>query len=159
MKNLKERYKKLQQEFSLPSYEVLDNEFEFLYVREIFEISRPLVFIRRRIYDKLGWACSMLQGIIQPNPGSIISIEESSFFTKEEKQKDIINLLKDLMYYERLSGDLDLYSTDEQEAKLIKEMFSKWKEVRPKIKNITSKLTEGWKNQKDESKKNNTYMG
>ena len=87
MKNLKERYSKLSKEFSLPSYEELNNEFELLYIKELFEINRPLVFIRRRILDKIGWVGAMLQGIIQPNQGSLLSMEESSFFKKEEKEE------------------------------------------------------------------------
>ncbi len=158
MKNVKESYKNLQSKLNLPTYEELDKEFELLYTHEIFEIARPLVFVRRRMYDRIGNVCGMIQGILQPNPGSPISLEESSFFSKEEKQKEFINLLKDLMYYERKASELDLDSTDEQEAKFIKELFSKWKEVKPQLKKIASKLSEGWKKEPEE-KKDHSYLG
>ncbi|MBT4576978.1 hypothetical protein HOM13_02410 [Candidatus Woesearchaeota archaeon] len=158
MKNLKERYSKLSNEFSLPSYEELNNEFELLYIKELFEINRPLVFIRRRIIDKLGWVGAMLQGIIQPNPGSLLSMEESSFFTKEEKD-DLIKTLKDLMFYTRKSINLDLESKDVEEAEFIKESLKKWAELKPRIKEISLQLKNGWKKEKVSKKVNNNYMG
>lgn len=159
MKNLKENYSKLANQFSLPSYEELDKDFELLYSRELFEISRPLVFIRRRICDKIGWTCGMLQGLIQPNPGSMLSIEESSFFSKEEKQDSFVKILKDLMYYTRKSLDLDLESTNEEEAEFIKELYNKWIEIKPKIKKISQQLKEGWKNEKETNKQTNNHLG
>ena len=158
MKNLKERYSKLSNEFSLPSYEELNNEFELLYIKELFEINRPLVFIRRRIIDKLGWVGAMLQGIIQPNPGSLLSMEESSFFTKEEKD-DLIKTLKDLMFYTRKSINLDLESKDVEEAEFIKESLKKWAELKPRIKEVSLQLKNGWKKEKVSKKVNNNYMG
>ena len=158
MKNLKERYSKLSNEFSLPSYEELNNEFELLYIKELFEINRPLVFIRRRIIDKPGWVGAMLQGIIQPNPGSLLSMEESSFFTKEEKD-DLIKTLKDLMFYTRKSINLDLESKDVEEAEFIKESLKKWAELKPRIKEISLQLKNGWKKEKVSKKVNNNYMG
>jgi len=158
MKNLKESYKKLQEKYKLPDYEELDQEFELLYMKEIYEITRPLVFIRRRIYDKIGWSSGMIQSILQPNPSSPINLEESSFFTKEEKQEKLIKLLRQMMYYARLSLDLDISSTDEEEAEFIKEAFNKWQEFKPAIKEISTKMKEGWKKE-IEHKKGHDYMG
>ena len=159
MKNLRENYSKLASRFSLPPYEELDKDFELLYARELFEINRPLVFVRRRICDKIGWTCGMLQGLIQPNPGSMLSIEESSFFTKEEKQENFVKLLKNLMYFTRKSITLDLESTDEEEAEFIKEICNRWNEVKPEIKTIAEQLKEGWKNDKESKKESHNHLG
>ena len=159
MKNLKENYSKLASQYGLPSYEELDKDFELLYARELFEISRPLVFIRRRICDKIGWTCGMLQGLIQPNPGSMLSIEESSFFTKEEKQENFVKLLKSLMYFTRKSIALDLESTNEEEAEFIKEICKKWAEIKPTIKKISEQLKDGWKNDKESKKVSHNHLG
>jgi len=158
MKNLKNDYDTLKKKFNLPSYEELDKDFELLYMREIFEIKRALVFVRRRMCDKIANICNVIQNIIQPNPSYPISIEESSFFAKDEKQNELIDLLKDLMFYERFSNSLDIFSTDEEEAEFIKEVYSKWNEVKPRIKEIANKMAKGWKAKK-EDKKRNDYMG
>src|SRR3989344_7570437 len=105
--NLKDEYEKLKKKHKLPNYEELDNEFELLYVAKLEEIKFPLRFIRRRINDKIAWFCNMLQNIIQPNPGSLISLEESKFFSDEDRKKMIV-LLKELMHMERESVLLDI---------------------------------------------------
>ena len=61
MKDVKQKYKELASKYSLPSYEELDQDFELLYFKELFQVSKPLAFVRRRIYDKIGWVCSMIQ--------------------------------------------------------------------------------------------------
>jgi hypothetical protein len=158
MKELKQRYGKLAEKYNLPLFEELDQDFEILYFKELFEISKPLAFVRRRIYDKIGWVCSMIQTLMQPNPGSPISIEEASFFTKEEKQ-DFIKLLKQMMYFERLSIHLDVESTEQEDADFIKETTKKWKEIKPKIKEITNQLNKGWKKETEKKTKNHNYLG
>ncbi|MDP3917184.1 MAG: hypothetical protein Q8Q42_02750 [Nanoarchaeota archaeon] len=159
MENLKKDYSQLAEKYNLPSFQELDEEFEILYFRELFEISHPLSFVRRRIYEKFGWVCGMLQGIAQPNPSSMISIEESSFFSKEEKQKEHINLLKTMMYYERYSVSLDIETTEENDAEFIKQAYKKWIELKPMIKEISSKLKDGWKKDAGSKTRNNNYMG
>tara|TARA_Y100000310_G_scaffold337122_1_gene423364 strand:- start:4852 stop:5328 length:477 start_codon:yes stop_codon:yes gene_type:complete len=158
MKNLKKRYEELSKKYNLPSYDELDKEFEILYIREVFEISKPLAYVRRRLSDKLGGVCGMLQSLIQPNPNSSVSIEESSFFSKDEKQK-LVKLLKELMYYERLSVHLDVNSEEEKDAEFIKEASEKWNEVKPKVESITGKLKDGWQKEVKAKAKNHHYMG
>lgn len=159
MKDIKAKYKELESKYGLPSYEELDKDFELLYFKELFQISKPLAFVRRRIYDKIGWVCSMIQSLMQPNPTSPINIEEASFFTKQEKQENFIKLLKEMMYLERLSVNLDIDSTEQEDADFIKEAFKKWKEIKPKVKEITSKLKEGWKKETEKKSNNHNYMG
>lgn len=158
MKNLKSSYETLANKYNLPSFQELDNEFEILYFRELFEISHPLSFVRRRIYEKFGWVCGMLQGIAQPNPSSMISIEESSFFKKEEK-KEHIDLLKAMMYYERYSVNLDIETNEEQDAEFIKQAYQKWMEIKPQITKISAKLKDSWKKETEVKERNNNYMG
>ncbi len=158
MKDLRQNYRKFEQKYKLPSFEELDKEFEILYVHSIFEISYPLKFIRRRINDNISWICNMIQTIMQPNPGSIISMEESTFFPKENKE-GYQKLLKELMYIERLSLALDIESTEENDAELIKTMFNKWKEIKPKVHEITNILKEGWKKEAVKENRNHSYLG
>ena len=158
MKDLKQRYNELANKYNTPSFEELDPDFELLYFKELCEISKPLAFARRRIYDKIGWICSMIQTLMQPNSGSPISIEESSFFTKDEKQ-DFVNLLKQMMYFERLSIHLDIESTEQEDADFIKEAVGKWQEIKPQIKKITSQLKQGWKKETEKKVSNHNYLG
>ncbi len=158
MIDFKEQLKTIVKKHNLPSFETLDKEFEFLYVGKIIEVTRPLSFIRRRMSDKMGGILGMLQGMVQPNPSSMISLEESSFFTKEEKQEKIIAILRELMYFERLSIHLNITSTDEEEVAFIKALWEKWNHLKPQILELTKKLHEGWRKDSEE-KKDHNYMG
>src|SRR3989344_2060268 len=126
--NLKDDYEKLCKKYKLPNYEELDNEFELLYITNLQEIKFPLRFIRRRINDKIAWFCNILQNILQPNPGSLVSLEESKFFSDKERTK-IINLLKDLMNIERESLILDINFNEEKDVEFINNIFNRWNEI------------------------------
>ncbi|MBT3262418.1 hypothetical protein HN992_03235 [Candidatus Woesearchaeota archaeon] len=162
MKNFKENYKLLQEKYSLPSYEELDKNFEILNSEEKVELSFPLALVRRRMCEKLSWISSGIQTIIQPNPSSLVSIEESSFFTKEEKKEELIKLLKELMHLVRSSVDLDIENSEEKDAININETFKKWTELKPKIKEFSKKMKDGWKKETKVTKKPKTthnYLG
>ena len=90
MMNLKSKYEKLQKKYNLPEYEELDENFELLYFQQIAEIKYPLRFVRRRILDKINAFIGLLQNIINPNPVSLISLEESKFFSEAEKNEIIL---------------------------------------------------------------------
>jgi hypothetical protein len=154
MENLKIIYPPLAQKYKLPSYSELNEEFELLYVREICEIIRPLSFVRRRINDKIGWVCNMLQALMQPNPSSLVNMKEASFLTREEKESSQ-KLLKELMSLERYSLSLDIETTEQKDADFIKTCLASWKAAKPIIQGITLHLHQGWK---QETKKENNIQ-
>lgn len=155
----KSEYEKLVKKHKLPSFEELDKEFELLYIRDFIEINFPLKFIRRRIVDKIVVYCSMIQSLIQPNPSSPISLQESKFF-KEEDLKRMVDILKELMFFERASFSLDTDSTEEKDALFIKDALVLWKKLKKELAGIATSLKEGWKKQvSSESKDKNHYFG
>lgn len=157
MSDVKKEYEKYQKKHSLPLYDDLDKEFELLYVADIKEIRFVLRFIRRRMNDKIATTCNMLQSLLQPNPSSFINLQESSFFSKEEKNKYSV-LLKESMQVERVSLVLDFSSDDKKEAEFIKETYKKWLEWKEEILRITKKLVEGWKTLEIKEEKKEQYF-
>ena len=157
MSDVKKEYEKYQKKHNLPSYDELDKEFELLYIGDIKEIKFTLRFVRRRINDKISAACNMLQSLLQPNPSSFINLQESSFFSKEEKMA-YSALLRDLMQIERVSLVLDFSSDDKKEAEFIKGVYKKWLEWKEEILKITKKLVEGWKNLEIKEEKKEQYF-
>ncbi|MBS3171103.1 hypothetical protein J4449_00675 [Candidatus Woesearchaeota archaeon] len=155
--NLKEDYEKIIKDHKLPSYEYLNKEFELMYVTKLEEIKFPLRFIRRRMNDKIAWFCNILQNIIQPNPGSIIGLEESKFFSNEDKEK-MICLLRELMYIERESLLLDIEYDNKKDVEYINNVFNKWDKIKEDISHFSEILKNGWKTDiKKESKEH--YFG
>ena len=158
MSDVKKEYESLRKKYDLPDYDKLDNEFEFLYIGEIKEIRFPLRFIRRRINDKIALICNMVQTLLQPNPGSIINLQESSFLSKEDKLR-YTQLLKDLMETERTSLRLDFDFDERKDANFIKEAFKKWNEYKQEIVKLTDKLIEGWKKLEIKKEQKDRYFG
>lgn len=155
--NLKEEYEGFKKNFKIPSYEELDKEFELLYVTKLEEIKFPLRFVRRRMNDKIAWFCNMLQNIIQPNPGSLISLEESKFFSDEDRTK-MISLLKELMYMERESLTLDINYDEKKDVEYINNVFNKWTKLKKEVAYISDILKNGWKKEIKKAEKEE-YFG
>ena len=155
--DIKSAYNKVQKKYSLPSYEELDHEFEFLYVNPIMELPPSLRFMRRRINDKIYVICNMIQAIIQPNPSSFVNMQEASMFSKEDKEQ-LSELLKECMQRERKSLLLDMDHDEKKDAEFIKESYTFWKKKKKEIVAFTQKLEESWT--KEETKgKNKHYFG
>ncbi len=155
--SLKEEYEKLSKKYTLPKYEDLDHEFELLYISHLEEIKFPLRFIRRRITDKLSWFCNMLQNIIQPNPGSLISLEESKFFSDKDREK-IIGLLKELMIIERQSLNLEITYNEKDDVEFINNLFSRWNNIKKEILYFSEILKKKWKEEIKKEEKEH-YFG
>jgi len=154
---LKEDYEKLKKQHKLPNYDDLDHEFELLYISRLEEIKFPLRFIRRRITDKLSWFCNMLQNILQPNPGSMISLEESKFFTDDDRKRIII-LLKELMKIERQSLILEVNFNEKEDVEFINHIYSEWNKIKKETAYFSEVLKKGWKEETKKSIKEQ-YFG
>ncbi|MFH1592823.1 MAG: hypothetical protein ABIB47_05645 [Candidatus Woesearchaeota archaeon] len=154
--DLKSDYEKLSKKYDLPDYEELDNYFEFLYFQKLIEIKFPLRFVRRRIFDKVNSYIGFLQNIISPNPQSLISLEESKFFTEEEKNEMII-LLKDMMRLERKNLLMDLQSSEDEQAEFIKEAYAAWKGYKDKIYALSEKLKDTWSSETKAEKRSSIF--
>ena len=144
LQDIKKSYGPLAKKYKLPSWKALDDEFELLAMRDIAEVTHVLRFIRRRINDKLAYYTGILENLLQPNPGSLISLHETKFFTEDEF-KVAIRLLWEMMYYDRYSLLLDTKSTEKEDAVFIAESFQQWMKLKDDLTKITKSLKDGWK--------------
>lgn len=154
--DIKKEFEPLRKKYSLPNYEELNQEFEILYVSPILEIAFPLRFVRRRISDKFIWVCNLFQNLLNPNPSSMIGLQESKYFDNSDRDK-ISKLLKEFMFFERQSLIQDLNPDEEKDAKLIKEMFQIWIKHKKDLILITEKLRDGWR--KETKTEKDHYFG
>ena len=157
MVDLKNDYEKLRKKYSLPKYDELDENFELLYFQPVIEIKFLLRFIRRRIFDKINSYIVFLQNILHPNPNSIISLEESRFFSDNEKQ-EIANLMKSMMQLERKSSLIDLSGSEKEDAEFIKKAFNSWVDYKKSLYGVSKKMLEGWYSEVKEDSKS-TFFG
>lgn len=156
--NIKEEYDKLGKKYDLPSYEELDDEFELLYFQNILEIKYPLRFVRRRIVDKVSGFVNFFQGVISPTPGNLISMEESGFLSKEDKD-EVVKMIKIMVVMERESLLLDINHDEMSDAEFIKKGYSKWKNLKLKVEEYAKKMKDGWNSEIPEEENEGHYFG
>ncbi|MBI2499031.1 hypothetical protein HYV88_02205 [Candidatus Woesearchaeota archaeon] len=154
---IKNQYAVLSKKYKLPSWKELDNEFELLYFTSLVEISHVLRFIRRRINDRVSMFIHNLQGFLQPNPGSPISLEEANFLDEEEKKKVAV-ILRELMNLERRNSLLDLNFDEKKDAEFINDAVKRWFELKKDISKIINKVKKGWESKVKEYSKEE-YFG
>ncbi len=156
--DIKKEYQTLEKKYKLPDYEELDREFELLYVMDIKEIKYVLRFIRRRINDKVAWACTMVQSILQPNPGSLVNLQESNCFARDDKQR-LFNLLKEMMQLERKSLLLDINPDEKNDAAFINESYKHWSSFKNEVAWAAEKMHKHWSMVQEERKERGHYFG
>jgi len=157
--DIKKEYEALAKKYKLPDYEDLDREFELLYVMDIKEIKYVLRFIRRRINDKVAWACTMIQSILQPNPGSLVNLQESNCFNSKDDKQKLFNLLREMMQVERKSLLLDIKSDEKGDAVFINESYKQWSSFKNEISWIAEKMHKHWSTVQEEKKERDRYFG
>ena len=155
--DVKEEYAAFEKKYKLPHYDELNQEFELLYFTNVYEIPFVLRFVRRRMNDRISTFAHTLQVLLHPNPGSFISLEESSFLTDEGKHK-ASSLLKELMKFTRESTLLDVNFDEKKDAAFIRDAYLFLKNVRGDLYSLLEKVKKGWESQaKEES--NEQYFG
>lgn len=154
---IKKEYEVLAKKYKLPSWKELDEEFELLYFTSLIEISYISRFIRRRINDRISIFIHNLQGFLQPNPGSPISLEEANFLSEDEKKKVVV-ILRELMNLERKNNLLDLNFDEKKDAEFITDSVKMWFELKKDIFEIISKVKKGWESKVKEDSKEE-YFG
>lgn len=152
--NLKQEYEKLQKNHKLPNFEELDNDIEMsLSIEKSHFLLRS---IRRRLHEKAAFFSRILEGVIYPNTSSLLNIQESKFFTEQEKE-EITKYYKKLATIERESNILDVEGSEKENAEFISKSFKEFKEIKEFMKKITKKMSESWKEESHSKKEG--YFG
>src|SRR3989344_6414169 len=138
--NIKEEYQKFSK-YNLPDYDKLNEEFEFYTLEKTDFLLQNM---RRRIHNKLAYFAQIIEGIIYPNPSSLVNMQEAKFFNEEEKTK-ITQLYKKIVLFERNSSALDISSDEKENATYIQMMYKEWPAIKEQMKAILKKMQDSWK--------------
>ncbi len=156
--DFKQAYSGFQEKYSLPDISAIDDEFEiFDFIAERRgTVSFPLRYLRRHMVSVLYNWINYLHNFIMPNPQSAILIRESEYFTEEQKN-EVITLIKEIMYANRLSAKLDLVLSEKEDAAFINDIFRKWPKLKSKLQEFADINVNSWK--KDMPKNKESYFG
>lgn len=97
-----------------------------------------------RIRDTYWSWVNYLHSLIAPNPGFMISINESECFNEKERL-EIVKLISKMMIFVNNNTMIGLSKDKIAEAKFVDDAFSTWKnEVSPKLIEIFKKTIDKW---------------
>jgi hypothetical protein len=134
----KEKYEELMKKHNLPSFEVLDNDFEINGIED----QMLLRGIRKKISDKVDYYAHLLDSFMQPD-NSFSSLYEIDAFTDLDRE-NLMSLYKKMMILQRELVKLNLNFGEEVDAKFIKGFFDEWKQLKKDLAKIIEKVQSSW---------------
>lgn len=150
---MKKEYNELRKKYSLPSFQVINEEFL------IADIDHETFILRRicsSILCTLDSAKNKLRPVLEPDTSSIVSMYENAALTEENKEF-IFSVYKKLSHNERIVHVAQM-GTDKDRAGAIRLILKEWKQLKLPMKKSFELLRDGWVVQQKESKKP-TYLG
>ena len=137
---VKEEYEKLKQKFSLPDYDVVNNELEISSIEtEDFLIRQ----IRKKVEERIINLIDPLSALLQPSAESMIDMHECRFFDDKDK-KSLIDIYKKLMILSRQALEADIEHDDNVDAAVINDFFKEWTVLKKDVLAFMKKLKLCW---------------
>lgn len=157
MNAIKQKYEALKKKYSLPSFEEMNNEFG---IEELAEHPETELFARRLracMVDRVMNLLRIIEPILNPSNAPIF-IHTVCKNLSADSQNVIEELYKEGCSMEIKSALLSLYHHDEkEEIELIKHVIIKWKEIKPKIIELSERIKKAW--EKSEFMGDHSYLG
>ncbi|MFH1209471.1 MAG: hypothetical protein V1663_01655 [archaeon] len=149
--DVKEEYESLK--YKLPKFQDLDNEFEISSIKHKEFLLRN---IRRKMNDKVIFFCRILESLLYPSGNTVINMNEIKEFNEEDK-KNMEEIYKKLMIFERDSLMADVEPDDKKDVDYINKVFSELVPLKKDVLKITKKMRDYWL--KEERINKNNYFG
>ncbi len=142
LEKLKSQYKKLQEKYNLPEFKEINDAFEIDRIER--ETDRLLREIRKTMLEKIVGYIRLIELIISPAQASPVFM----ILVKEVSSNDKLildNVIKEFAILELNSFKLDIESTEDEEAKEIKNIITAWEKTKEDLKSIIKMMERNWK--------------
>ena len=153
-KTAREELIKIIEKYRLPDLETLDRELELIdMLSEKRELPQNLlVALRRRFTEFVYSWINFLHSFIVPNPQSIIANKDAEAFNEKEKD-NIYKLMAVLSKMTRESSQFEADRLQEkEEAKFIRENFSKYMGIKKELAELNKKVIAHWQKEIESQK-------
>jgi hypothetical protein len=136
--DLREEYKKIQEQFELPEYKEISEDFDIekLSDKESEFLVRD---IRRTISEKLSSYLHFFELIINPSSPPLFIISALRSLDKQTKDKSTV-LYKKISKFQIESMKCDTIYNEDSEAKFIRDVFLEWQSMKKEIYCIIDSL-------------------
>ncbi len=153
---VKAQYKKLQEKYGIPSFELLNQEFS---IEKIADSRTEILTreIRRFIADKIYNYIRFIETLLNPvnAPMFIFSVIKSMNQEDKKKLTEVYGKLSDI---DLELIKLDIESSEKRDAEFIKQVYNSWQEIKSELIPILGKLKSN-KDNSNEEKSNSKYFG
>jgi hypothetical protein len=140
-----EEIKKIIQKYNLPPLEELFKELGNFDVKETDDFIELII---KKLEDKVSHYIKFLEDMLQPD-SSIYAMHESSMFNNEER-KQMLTILKKLIYQDRLYLKLEINSSEETKSDYFKNYLNVWNENKKLLLPFIEKAISVWKKDNDD---------
>ncbi len=153
--DLKKAFKKIRDEYELPSFDDLNRDFE---IEKLQDIERDFLIrdIRRTLIDKNLSYFKFLEMFLNPGNGPIFFMSLTNNLNNEEKKK-IEQIYFKLGKFELDSINLDNKYDEAKEAEFIKKFYSEWENLKEEFGNLMGDIEEIW--EREVEKDDKVYLG
>jgi len=155
LEELKENYKKIQKEYSLPDFEKLNFEFSIEKVADI-ETDYLIREIGRIMADRFSNYLRLVELILNPvnSPMFIFSIIKT---IGENEKKKLSEMYKELTKIELSLIELDVNFSEKKEAEFINNSYMVWMNIKKDLIEVIEKARSNWDNKQEGN--NKAYFG
>lgn len=140
MEEIKKKYEKLRETYTLPKFDEIDRIFEISTIENEEFLLRDIL---GKIIMKLEYYIKLLEELLQPDTSSMSSMHEINFFTESQK-RDIYFLYKSLMKLHREAIETDLIQSEKNEAEYISKILKNWNSVKQELLGYIKTMKESW---------------
>lgn len=141
---VKKRYLKLQEKYSLPDYSLVNKELEISTIDTTRFLLRQM---RKKIYHRIDDFCEIIEDLLQPE-ATITQMHEYRFFSERAKTR-IYDLYRKLMFMARHAKELHIENDKEKDVEFIKNFFNNLDEIKTEMLKITTTMKQSWKKEID----------
>jgi hypothetical protein len=152
---LKESYKKIEEQFQLPSFEKMLEDFE---IDKLLEKEDGLLIrdIRRIAIDKIANYQHLFEMLINPSSPPMFVFSFMKHMTENDK-KEIREIYKELSKIQIKNIKIDTVYEEKTEAEFIKLIYKEWQSLKNKIFVLVGKFEEEF--EKNSEVREKTYFG
>jgi predicted small metal-binding protein len=142
LEKLKENYKKLNDKYSLPSFQFMNENFE---IESIAEESTELLVkrVRKNVRDKIHAMTAVFETFINPTSAPMFVFNVIKGFNNGEKET-IERLYKKFAELEIDAFNLEIVYSEKAEAEYIKKVCELWKNSEMDLKNLYKSMKESY---------------
>ncbi|MFH1071827.1 MAG: hypothetical protein V1743_00180 [Nanoarchaeota archaeon] len=136
---MKEKFNKLREKYSLPSFEELNDNFD---IAQIEKEEALLKQVMTKMMEKVEGYAKLLEELIHPE-NSLAAMYECNIFNAAEKKK-LFQLYKRLLYYSRSGLQAELTYEEKGCAEFIKTTYKEWMSLKKELNEFLEKMKNSW---------------